>query len=500
MRTFPLFDPKISAILLFKAKEGQGTSAQDAAASLFKGRSGMRVESSVKGDWIAVELAFDLVEERLSSISISPDLFKVRYEEMKPHISRLKDAIHGHVAGGSSVTCLTFLTCGSEESVWTKKYSDVSYLYKDRDATDKLPMIASDTYQSNVAYLNRIFGLGGKVLVNTARHGNVNAMLFLLGFSPTATGVPKDPFMLLELDLSALKTQEVYRNPLITVKERTPYQLDENPDRGTYQLRQNYLINLVGIKSRIIDLMLFKARLEDSIAREQADLRSRSGILLEEIFSLQNEINEHMKRYSPDYSGADGISKKLREKETYRLEKELLTKASVKFSLVSEVENGIMRENSKLQDMALSIKDKELMINLEYDSRSTEDAPLTISDVMLKRIENEMRSLRSLSEELMHSRVILTSTIEVLRTFVDSRQREISGDMSRLMNLLFLVFACIGLADALGNFVILVLEYGYLGDDPTIYDVYSVTSMGLILTLVPLLMAAIFLYLYFKKK
>jgi hypothetical protein len=102
--------------------------------------------------------------------------------------------------------------------------------------------------------------------------------------------------------------------------------------------------------------------------------------------------------------------------------------------------------------------------------------------------------------ELSHSRDILSSNIDVLRTFIDTRQREVSEDMSRLMNLLFLVFACIGLADALGNFVILAIEYAYLQGSPSFYTVLQYSALGLVITLLPLLMAALFLYYYFKNK
>jgi hypothetical protein len=191
---------------------------------------------------------------------------------------------------------------------------------------------------------------------------------------------------------------------------------------------------------------------------------------------------------------------KFLDKETFTTEKGLLTRASVQFSLVSEVENEIMRSMNRIQEFEDKLRDRERSLALSSGSFVGDEANLTLADLPVRNIEQERRSLKVISDELMHSREILTSTIEVLRTFIDTRQREVSEDMSRLMNLLFLVFACIGLADALGNFVILVLQYGYLQDDPSRMEVFRVTSFGLVLTLIPLLLSAVFIYRYFKKR
>ena len=175
--------------------------------------------------------------------------------------------------------------------------------------------------------------------------------------------------------------------------------------------------------------------------------------------------------------------------------------ASVRFPLVSEVEHRIMRANSRLEEFQEQVRDRSAALTIQGEQSPVEGASYSLDELMIRELETQKRSIRSLSDELSHSRDILSSTIDVLRTFIDTRQRETSEEMSRLMNLLFLVFACIGLADALGNFVVFAMEYSYLStEEVTLYEALEPALLGMFLTFLPLLIAVIFIVLYFQKK
>jgi len=497
LRTFQQFDPKVSGILLFRAKHG---SEQEIASSVHKavlGREGVKLEQSNREGWTVIEVTKDLSPDNQRFSSISPDLYKVRSDELKSIITRTKEGLSSYLADGSKITVVNLFTCGTKDSAWLRNYSDVTFLYKDGSGFETgMENISGETYQSNIAYLNRVMNLQGKVLVNNIKHGGVGGNVYLLGYRPEQSNQHD---LMIELDMSTLRTVEAYQHPWIVVKGINTYGKDNECDPEPCLRMHNYLITLLGIKSKLIDLLLLSAQMEVMILREVGSLTAKGNSLLDEIFALQNAINDHMKTYGPG-GASERKREKGRDKVVYVTEKSLLTKASVHFSMVSEVENAILRISGRMMDLEERMMERSSSLSMQYDPRSTEESRLTLGDVNLKRIEQEKRSLSSVSEELIHSRVILTSTIEVLRTFIDTRQREISEDTNKLMNVIFLVLAVFGLADALGNFVVVILQYGYLQGEPSMGDVWVVTLIGMALTLVPLLISAGLLYYYLQNR
>jgi hypothetical protein len=302
------------------------------------------------------------------------------------------------------------------------------------------------------------------------------------------------------MDMGDIKTLSTYGESPIEVSPSTPYDESRSGEKKLYQMRQTYLINLMAVKAKIIDLFLIQAQFLEMKKTDLNTLFDKGRSLKDQIFQIQNDINTHMQVYIPKGKGKILKDKNFLNRESFDAEKELLTRASVRFSLVSEVEHQIMRYSSQIQDIIQKIEDISKTLNLETRSIALEGLSYSISDIAKKKIEANSRDLDNLLKELSHSRDILSSTIEVLRTFIDTRQREVSEDMSRLMNVLFLIFACIGLADALGNFVILAIEYIYFDEGATVGEVIQWSSFGLIVTLLPLLIAVIFLVMFFQKK
>jgi hypothetical protein len=303
------------------------------------------------------------------------------------------------------------------------------------------------------------------------------------------------------VDLGEISKSSSYGDAPITVTPSSPYSTEKTEDKRSYQMKQNYLISLMALKGKLIDIFVLQSEFQNLRSNKVSQVDGKGRDLKEQIFKLQNSINEHMMVYIPKPDEKKRSKEKdFLEKETYEKEKQLLTEASVRFSMLSEVEHEIMRVSSNLNDIVLRTKDVIRSLDLKTSDVSLEGISYSWGELSIREIEKEDRTLRALMEELSHSRDILSSNIEVLRTFIDTRQREVSEDMSRLMNLLFLVFACIGLADALGNFVILVLEKGYLTGETDIWTVISYGALGMVFTLLPLLLAAVFIYWYFKKK
>jgi hypothetical protein len=337
-------------------------------------------------------------------------------------------------------------------------------------------------------------------MINSITHSSVTSYLYLMGKKAGREEFPYPTDMMLEINMSGITNTDFYKDQGPDVSADSPYVNPDSSDKGDYLKRQNYLISLLTLKGKLLDLFLLQAEAQEKLTGEIVDLKKKGKELKEKIYSLQNRINDHMQKYVPHGKGKKkSKAMDLLDKKTYETEKALLTSASVHFSLVSEVEHQIMRYRSMLIDINTRISDKAKSMSLQPEAVAVEGKPPTISDMVIREVENEYRVLTNLTEELSHSRNILASTIDVLRTFIDTRQREVSENMSRLMNMMLLVFACIGLADALGNFVILVIEHGFLLEGPGLLSVIGYSLSGMILTIIPLLLAAVFLYYWFKK-
>jgi hypothetical protein len=496
LRTFPLYDPKLYSIIIFKPQQGKEKDVLESLKNEFPKLKGVKCDLSLKDDWVLLEISLDIDPRSKGPADVSPDLIKVKYTEMDAYRKKITDRIQPFITKGGSIHNYTLVTCGSGEKAWIKTYSDISFLYKESRQDEHINLL-----QSNVSYLNRIMNRTGEVVINTIQHGKLSSGLYILGHPQgrTPSEFPKD--LVLEMDMGDIRTLSTYGDSPIEVSPSTPYGDGSPGEKRLYQMRQTYLINLMAVKAKIMELFLIQAQFLEMKRSDLNILFDKGRSLKEQIFQLQNNINNHMKSYIPKEKekGKKGKEKNFLDRESFETEKELLTRASVRFSLVSEVEHQIMRYSSHIQEIIQKIQEISKALNLEAQSLSIEGSSLSISDTTKKRIEANSRDLDNLLKELSHSRDILSSTIEVLRTFIDTRQREVSEEMSRLMNVLFLVFACIGLADALGNFVILAIEYIFF-EDASVGEILQWSSFGLMVTLLPLLIAVIFLVMFFQRK
>jgi hypothetical protein len=492
MRTFNQLHPIASSILAFKVRPGAESELESSLKKEIMIVAGTRVEVTARAGWNVLEISKEVSPGAERNAQISPDLYRTRLDELGPMAKKAREVIGRSTADGTSIYEATILTCGTRDSAWLKNYSDISYLYKERGGPQGTSSIQGEVYQTNIAYLNRILGFQGKILVNRFNSNGIQGMLYVHGGAPSLS--KDNPCIMVEVDMDQVQVVESYRSPALVIKATSPY--SEKGDAGSETpVKQDLNALIAIIKGMVLDVILMECSIGDLINGDLTALKGKGNSLLDELSTIQNNINEHMKGY-----GSGREAKAAADKETYDREKRLLVEASVHFSLVSEIENGIMRAHARMTGMKETVRGQAVSMMLEHDHRSTDDVKMTIAEHTARRIEAEIVSLRDISEELTRSRAILTSTIEVLRTFLETRQREVSEKMSRLINILFLVFACFGLADALGNFVILILEYGFLGSDPSLGKVLSVTSLGLILTLTPLLVSAGLLYIYFQRR
>ncbi|MGA1821152.1 MAG: hypothetical protein ACMUIG_01340 [Thermoplasmatota archaeon] len=499
MRTFALFDPKIYSLVIFKVKKKYENKLLDTIQKDLMSWKGIKVELSYKEGWTILEIIKEVNPGKSDFVSVSPDIFKLKFEESKRAINKAKEIITPYLSKSDSIHVFNLFTSGVTSPVWIKSQSDVSFLYLGREVSGKeAEGIQKDFYQSNISYLNRLLNRHSEVMINSITHSSVTSYLYLMGKKAGRDDFPYPTDMMLEINMSGISSTDFYMDQSPNVSADSPYATPENSEKDDYLKRQNYLISLLSLKAKLLDLFLLQSEAQEKMTGEIVDVKKKGSELKEKIYSLQNKINEHMQKYVPQGKKKSKAADLL-DKDTYETEKALLTSASVHFSLVSEIEHEIMRYRSLIIDIKDRISDKAKSMSLSPEAVAVEGKPPTIGDMVIRELDNEYRVLTDLTEELSHSRNILSSTIDVLRTFIDTRQREVSENMSRLMNMMLLVFACIGLADALGNFVILVIEHGFILDSAGTYSVIGYSMAGMILTIIPLMLAAIFLYFYFKK-
>lgn len=500
MRSFSVFDPRIYSLLIFKAKRGREKNLVQSLQSGLALSGGSKVDISYKDGWTVVEVSTEISKRGADYSTVSPDIFKIKYDEHKKILRRTREMVNSSIPQGKKAHSYNLFTCGSNDRAWMSSPNDVSLFYMESDISEEEAIrVQKDVYQSNISYLNRMMNRTEEVTVNSLKTSTVSALLYIFGRKTQRGKIPLPDDLLLEIDMGSISASESYKEEPLELSARSPYEESGSEEKENYLNRQNYLINLLALKSKVVELLLMQSDVIDHLTGDIADVKLKGSNLKDEIFDMQNSINEHMKNYIPKHS-KKGKKMDFLDRDTYETEKELLTRASVQFSLISEVEHEIMRYRSRLVDLKEKITGKARSVNLQPEVFSSDSSNAPLASRINDQIEGEYRTLEDLMSELSHSRDILSSNIDVLRTFIDTRQREVSEDMSRLMNLLFLVFACIGLADALGNFVILAIEYAYLQGSPSFYTVLQYSALGLVITLLPLLMAALFLYYYFSNK
>ncbi len=502
MRTFPLFDPKIYSISIFKLKEGEDAKVQEIIQNLFLKRKDVKLNIMKKEKWSVIEIVMDIQRGGHVIVEVTPDLFKIQYDNIKLMNRSLKDALAPFIIEDCGHYNFNLMTCGSRDNIWMHNYSTASLLIDD---DDDAPFIGGEAttpqeniFQTNIAYLNRIMNRKGGVLVNSLKHNNIDATLFSLGTADQRRERTFPTEFLLQLDTSQLGDRKSYSSGQFTLTNNSPYTTPQKDDKNVYLEKQEYLINLLAIKAKLVELLLTRCNTKELFEGEYTYIQKRGNFLKDDIFDLQNRINSHMKVYMPDKNAKKKDSDFL-DRENYDNEKELLTTASIRFTLISEVEHRIMRIRSQMNVMKEDIHDMGDQLAMKGEASTTDMNPQSISDHLIRNLDIMEEYMMSLSGELTHSRDILSSTIDVLRAFIDTRQREASEDMSRLMNLLFLVFACIGLADALGNFVVFAMEY-YFFHEKNIYQAIQPALASLFLTFLPLTIGVIFILIYFKKK
>jgi hypothetical protein len=305
----------------------------------------------------------------------------------------------------------------------------------------------------------------------------------------------------------------------------TIYGLGNNLIKDIHELPRAYLLNLtVSTKNKdkelikiqnkqfkftintIISnfgmLLAYLGKLTDLYQNEFSIIHRKSNEIREKALRLQIKINNFLVKKSDKSKQSsselkDSLGKDDEEDSNqpyYGWEEKLLLKASRYFSLLTEINQLLARVNYLRNDASMNIEKLTTTFGLTqitYMGETNKEIP-SLGLEFKHFSEAVSYNFQNLKVELDHSQTTIRNTVDILKTFLESEQRIVSQKVGELFNWIVIVFAGLGLADALGNFVIFVLEGG------SVYD--AMFWFFIILTVLFMVIVIMYFWLFKKPK
>ncbi len=367
------------------------------------------------------------------------------------------------------------MIAGSESEYWTKSDIDIHKFKIDADGTERSLKLRDIESESKLSIFNKLLFNSKQVIGNKLENLKLKTTIYGLGNNLTEEfhRLPKS-FM---LDLS-------FDNK---VNDKDARELQEKQ----FILTTNTVISNFG------RLLIYNAKLIDLYKDEYTSLDNQSNKIREEALKLQMKINELLVKKSDITSSNPSSRKSLKKEppENYQylgMEENLLLKASRYFSLLTEI-NHLQASANYIRQEAVSNIDKICqtlgMTPITLLTESSSEIK-SLNEVFKQLSDSINYSFQNLKIELEHSQTTIRNTVEILKTFLESEQRIVTQKSSEAINWIVIVFAGLGLADALGNFVVYYLQGGS-----------GIRAMiWFFIIMIPLLMIVLILYFWFFKK
>ncbi len=140
-----------------------------------------------------------------------------------------------------------------------------------------------------------------------------------------------------------------------------------------------------------------------------------------------------------------------------------LHSASVNFTNLMELDENLFNSILYLNDGVSTVE------RIEEDLGTNKIEGVSGGTLVINSMAQHLRSLRNtilfgftnLKENIENSQTRLRNTVDSFKTYQENRRRRSSEKSEKVLNTVFVLFAVIGLADALGNFII----FGYAEGD-----------------------------------
>jgi hypothetical protein len=334
---------------------------------------------------------------------------------------------------------------GTEDEYWTKSRIDIHKFKISTDGVEQSLKLRDVEGENNLAILNRqVFG-GKRIFAD--RLENLKLPTFVYGLGINGAG----------------EFQNLPHSFLIslTVDKKMKGNIINEIENKQFRLTVNTIISNFG------RLLTYLAKLLDLYKEEYASVNSRSNEVREKALKLQMKINTLLVTKSDSSTAAEKSARKHKRvtavKNSYQgMEENLLLEASRYLSYLTEI--------NQVQAQANYVR-QEASTNIEKINQTLGMTPITFlaeSNDEIQPLSEEFKQVsdfinhnfQNLKIELDHSQSTIRNTVDILKTFLESEQRIVSQRSGEAINWIVIVFAGLGLADALGNFVIFYLEGG----------------------------------------
>ncbi|UCH88130.1 MAG: hypothetical protein JSV49_07635 [Thermoplasmata archaeon] len=372
------------------------------------------------------------------------------------------------------------LVVGSREDYWFETRIDVERLKMTNGMKERtLRELSSKT---RLEMLSETLGDYKTLLANRVTGSRKNSMV--IGFSSKKHELNIE--YTLTKFLMAVDMEDTYNAPNLAQKEM---------DVIFNQARRAFIPNFG-------KFLLYHTKLKAMYDIGYIDASARTVVLKTKSTRMQRKINDLI-RESQKLSQEKEMSSSLwRLKDTEShfqkdYDEGLLYNTSIYFSNITEllqtVSNSIYqaKENTYFQTKSATTMAFEPLDNPLTLEKSEH---ISLIDEFNRFSEQVTHSFESLKLDIEATQTSLRNTVDILKTFLEGKQRQSSQRSSKTLGLLTVVFACFVFIDMISNYFIFYLESTRTSEE------FSEMVIFMIITLWPSLLMFVLLYFVFLKK
>ncbi len=366
------------------------------------------------------------------------------------------------------------LISASKPGYWLQSKVDISKFKIDDTPTN--PQVDDIITQTRLDSFNRnMFGVNNLVKGNLLSTTKLASRIYWLSNGGTNNnGSTNSNFFLIDIILDQVEEK---------------YTLESEGPAKKYLKTQEIII------SRFRDFLITYSKLSDLYHNTYSKINLRSNKIRNNALHLQRQINNLLKtkenvnrpvgiRFRAGKNSVANAKQTADSDKMIHIEEALLQKASLYFSKLTGIDYVLVEAMHSKQEYQREMESASSSLGL------AENRSLTIPDRVeaIPSLIDDFRgyyetigfALENLKTELEYTQRTLRNAVDVLKTFLEEKQRKISAESGNRINTLVIIFACFGLADALGNFVIFYLQGG---EGLTAMLWFTVTMVPLVLIL-----------------
>ena len=403
-----------------------------------------------EGEYIVVKIEFKVQQGPVTSVA--DGWVDVGTDEISRAMMAAENLITEQITKlriyGNSLKLLGnyhMLVTGTEKGYWKKSGIDVRKLKFDTNSTDRTMSLRDIETDSNLTVFDKDLFSSRQVYGDNLQNLKLPTTIFGFGTNPILEFIHLPHTFLLNIDLEA------------SALTGNPGEIQESQFRVTV----NKVIYIFG------KLLVYIAKLIDLHKTEYFKNSNQATEIRTMALKLQMKINGLIIKKS-EYSGTvqnpvKPSNSEINEIVSYQnFEEKLLFEASRYFSLLTELNHVLASANYQCQKALTMVERMTLELGLVPMTLPTETNKETSSlSLEFKQFSASINTnFQNLTVELEHTQSTIRNTVDILKTFLESEQRVVSQKSSEAINWIVIVFAGLGLADALGNFVIFWLQGG----------------------------------------